>query len=81
MTRAKERHAPTKRQRQVLDAITRFRRERGFSPTVREIGHFFGWSSTNAVVEHLKRLRDKGLVTWEEQHSRTIREIGGNNAG
>lgn len=34
----------------------------GRSPTLREMATFMGYRSTNAVREHLVRLRDEGLV-------------------
>ncbi len=55
----------TKRQRQVLNAITP-----GIS--LRELMKIFGWASINACKWHLHELRRKGYVTWTPGKSRTL---------
>lgn len=75
--KAKECPAPlTKRQRQILDELTRFQSERGYCTSVRELMRRFGWASPNAVLTHLRALRKRGLVTWEPGVARTIRPTG-----
>lgn len=66
----------TKRQRQILDEIGRFYRERGYCPTFREIQAKFGFQSVNAVVAHLQPLQRRGLVTWVPKVARTLRPTG-----
>ena len=56
----------------TLRALTALIDERGYAPTVRELAARLGWRSTNAVHPHLRALRDQGLVTWWEGHSRTL---------
>lgn len=63
----------TEKSQEVLGWIGKYIRARGYSPSVREICDGFGWSSTNAAMFHLQRLRRLGLVTWQGRHSRTIR--------
>ena len=62
----------TKRQRAIYDFIRDKIRNRGYGPTVREIGHRFKISSPNGVMCHLKALEKKGLITREPNMSRAI---------
>jgi repressor LexA len=73
---AKERPPLTKRQRQVLDEITRFVEQHGYCTSVRELMRKFGWTSPNSVVTHLRTLRASGLVQWEPGVARTLRPTG-----
>ncbi|MFH2007335.1 MAG: transcriptional repressor LexA [bacterium] len=65
----------TKRQRQVLNFITRSIEERGYPPTMREIGEHMGIRSTNGVNDHLKALERKGHIVREDLKSRTLRPV------
>lgn len=67
----------TKRQRQVLNFITRSIDERGYPPTMREIGEHMGIRSTNGVNDHLKALERKGYIVREDLKSRTLRPVTG----
>ncbi len=69
------RHQPTKRQQRVLDAIKALVTERGYAPTIRELGDRLGMTSTNAVADHLKLLKKKGCVEWERNQARTLRIV------
>jgi len=62
----------TKRQRAVYEFIRDKIRNRGYGPTVREIGEHFDIRSPNGVVCHLKALEKKGLITREANMSRAI---------
>lgn len=66
----------TKRQQEIYDAIRQLMRQRGFGPTVREIGRMFGISSPNGVVCHLKALERKGLIIRHPRQSRAIELVG-----
>jgi repressor LexA len=63
----------TKRQRAVYDFIKDKIRNRGYGPTVREIGERFDIKSPNGVMCHLHALVRKGLITREPNMSRAIR--------
>ena len=63
----------TDKQRRVYEFIRDKIRNRGYGPTVREIGEHFGISSPNGVMCHLKALEKKGLITREPNMSRAIR--------
>lgn len=65
--------APTARQLEVLRVIEDSRRERGFSPTIREIVEALGISSLNGAVDHLRALERKDLLDRTERTARTYR--------
>lgn len=65
----------TDRQRQILDYITASIAERGYPPTLREIGAHFGIRSTNGVNDHLKALEKKGYLRREDLKSRAMRPV------
>src|SRR5882757_3058288 len=62
----------TTRQRDVFDFVQDKIVNRGYGPTVREIGDHFNISSPNGVMCHLKALEKKGLITREPNMSRAI---------
>ena len=62
----------TDKQRAVYEFIRDKIRNRGYGPTVREIGAEFGIVSPNGVVCHLKALEKKGMITREANLSRAI---------
>jgi repressor LexA len=63
----------TDRQKAVLDFIANCIDERGYPPTLREIGNHLGIKSTNGVNDHLRALERKGFLTREDMKSRTLR--------
>jgi repressor LexA len=62
----------TDRQKQILSFIVRESEERGFPPTIREIGEEMDIRSTNGVYDHLQALERKGYLTRGEQQSRSL---------
>lgn len=62
----------TDRQKEILTFIQRTTEERGFPPTIREIGEEMDIRSTNGVNDHLKALERKGYLTRGEQQSRSL---------
>ncbi len=67
--------ALTHRQREILDFISASIAERGFPPTLREIGEHFNIRSTNGVNDHLKALEKKGHLRREDLKSRAMRPV------
>jgi repressor LexA len=63
----------THRQQEILDFISASIVERGFPPTLREIGEHFQIRSTNGVNDHLKALEKKGHLRREDLKSRAMR--------
>jgi len=66
----------TERQRDILEFISQSIRERGYPPTLREIGVHFGIRSTNGVNDHLRALEKKGYLEREDLKSRALRPMG-----
>ena len=66
----------TTRQQMVLDFIRSSIVDRGYPPTLREIGARMGIRSTNGVNDHLRALERKGYLTREDMKSRALRPTG-----
>jgi len=62
----------TDRQKDVYEFIREKIQNRGYGPTVREIGEAFQISSPNGVMCHLKALEKKGIIKREPNMSRAI---------
>jgi repressor LexA len=62
----------TERQQSVYDMIRSLIVDRGYGPTVREIGEHFGIKSPNGVMCHLRALERKGLIRRSPNKSRAI---------
>ena len=52
----------TDRQKAIYDFLLKTIRERGFAPSILEIGRQFKIASTNGVSDHLKALERKGYI-------------------
>jgi repressor LexA len=63
------------RAREILSFIQRFARERGYPPTIREIGREYGISSTNGVRYYLNLLEKAGCLRRSERISRGIEGV------
>jgi repressor LexA len=62
----------TPRQRQILEFIDAEVRQRGFPPSVREIGQAVGLTSTSTVHAHLETLQEKGYLRRDPTKPRAI---------
>ncbi|MGD9518232.1 MAG: transcriptional repressor LexA [Armatimonadota bacterium] len=65
----------TPRRRQILDYIHQAIEERGYPPTVREIGEAVGLRSTSTVHFHLRALEDAGYLHRAPLLTRAIRPV------
>jgi repressor LexA len=65
----------TRRQEQTLEFIRRSIEQRGYPPTLREIGQYMGIRSTNGVNDHLRALERKGYLRREDMKSRALRLV------
>lgn len=70
----------TERQEMILQFIRASIRERGYPPTLREIGAHMGIQSTNGVSDHLRALERKGYLRREDMKSRALRPVDDENA-
>ena len=71
----------TDRQRQVLEFIDGEVRERGYPPSVREIGEAVGLSSSSTVHAHLAALQDKGFLKRDPTKPRAMELIYDSSSG
>ncbi len=60
------------RQTAILEYIKREIRAKGYPPSVREIGHAVGLSSSSTVHGHLAQLEQKGYIRRDPTKPRTI---------
>ena len=65
----------TERQKEILEFVHEYRRERGIAPTHREICERFGYSSYGTVYKHLKLLQEKGFLKRDWNQKRGIELI------
>jgi repressor LexA len=65
----------TDRQRQILDLITETVNDRGYPPSVREIGTAVGLSSPSTVHSHLTALERSGYLRRDPSKPRAIEVI------
>jgi repressor LexA len=65
----------TERQKQILEFIQEYRKDRGIAPTHREICERFGFSSYGTAYKHLKLLQQKGYLRRDWNQKRGIELI------
>lgn len=68
-------HKLTERQRSVLEFIEFHMRDRGYPPSVREIGSYIGVASPSTVHSHLKTLQREGYLHRDPSKPRAIRVV------
>jgi repressor LexA len=64
--------ATTEKQQRILEVIREFTSERGYPPSVREIGERVGLSSSSTVQSHLKTLERRGLLKRDPTKPRAL---------
>src|SRR5438132_14196503 len=62
----------TERQKEILDFIQSEQREKGITPSTREIQNHFGFASQTSVMQYLGVLERKGFV---DRHARKARAL------
>src|SRR6266705_3546642 len=62
----------TNRQKNVLDFIQREQREKGITPSTREIQNHFGFASQTSVMQYIAALERKGFL---DRHARKARAL------
>lgn len=60
----------------ILEFIRVFRRDNGYSPSVREVAGHCGIKSPSVVQYHLEQLQEAGLITRDRVRSRSIGLVG-----
>jgi len=67
----------TKRQQQIFDYVKRYVAEHGYPPTVRDIGHAVGLTSSSTVHAHLANLEKAGVLRRDPTKPRAIEVLKG----
>jgi repressor LexA len=62
----------TERQRGILEFIQTEQREKGITPSTREIQHHFGFASQTSVMQYIATLERKGFL---DRHARKARAL------
>lgn len=62
----------TERQRGILEFIQSEQREKGITPSTREIQHHFGFASQTSVMQYIATLERKGFL---DRHARKARAL------
>ncbi|MFZ1362107.1 MAG: transcriptional repressor LexA [Candidatus Nanopelagicales bacterium] len=70
----------TKRQQGILDVIRAAVDERGYPPSVREIGEAVGLTSPSSVAHQLRTLEQKGYLRRDPNRPRALEVRGGSGA-
>lgn len=70
----------SKRQKQILDFLTKYSVSHGYSPSLNEIKEHLGLSSVSTVHHHVKKLINSGYIINEENRPRTL-ETHSRNSG
>ena len=71
----------TPRQAEILAYVTAYTDERGYAPTLQEIGARFGLSSVATVHKHVRHLVDKGYLRRERRNASRDIEVVGSESG
>ncbi len=73
--------ALTERQREILEFIERLMRDRGYPPSVREIGEAVGLTSPSTVHSHLRSLERFGYLKRDPSKPRAVEMRYDTNSG
>jgi repressor LexA len=65
----------TEKQQSVLDFVVNYRREHGYTPSIRDICTGFGFSGPMAAMNHLKALEKKGFIRRSQAAARGIQVL------
>jgi len=62
----------TKRQKEILDYITKCIKENDYAPSLEEIKRYFKLSSVSTIHQHIEAIREKGYLKKIENQARSI---------
>jgi repressor LexA len=65
----------TDRENEIYSAIKNYILNRGYPPTVREIGQLVGLKSTSTVHRYLVSIQSQGYIAFEPNQPRTLRVL------
>jgi len=61
------------KEKELLSVIEKWFLEHQYAPSVKQLTDAIGFRSTSTTHKYLKRLKDKGVLTWREKHVRTLK--------
>jgi repressor LexA len=64
--------ALTRRQKEVIDFVSRFIQQKGYSPTLEEIARGLNLASVATVHKHIANLQEKGVLKKEWNRGRSL---------
>ena len=59
----------------IMEFLTDFQDQRGYSPSIREIGKYINVESTSLVDYYLEQLKEEGYIERDKRVSRSIRVV------
>ena len=65
----------TNKQKECLIVINLLTKKKGYPPTVREIAKELKNNSPATTFHHMKKLKEKGYITWIKGQNRTIKVL------
>ncbi|MCA1623624.1 MAG: transcriptional repressor LexA [Acidobacteria bacterium] len=65
----------TKRQKEVLEFITRYIEKHGYKPSYQQIARQLGIASKAGIAKHIKSLENQGLVTRRRENGSFVLEL------
>jgi repressor LexA len=71
----------TRRQREILDFVSGFIEQNGYSPSMEEIADHFHFASLNTVFKHLEALEKRGYLNRDSNRARSIQLSAQSGAG
>ena len=63
------------RHKKIMEFLTKFQENNGYSPSIREIGEYIEVNSTSLVDYYLRQLVDQGFIERDQHISRSIRVL------
>ena len=71
----------TKRQKEILDFLSEFIDQNGYSPSMEEIAEHFHFASLNGVFKHLEALERRGHLHRDSNRARAIQLSSSTDGG
>ncbi len=65
----------SERHRKIMEFLSRFQEQSGYSPSIRQIGDSIGVKSTSLIDYYLNQLQQMGIIERDQHVSRSIRVI------
>ena len=66
----------TEVRKKMLDCIISYIEEKGYAPSVRELGEMVGLKSTSSIHAHLLKMNEEGVIVSEIDKPRAIKVVG-----